>query len=220
LAGMLGAGPLERYFRLVTYQRRETLRRLLSDDLAARVGSASSPALFARLASEGDTADYVSTLQHIDLATYLPGDILAKVDAMSMAVSLESRVPLLDHRLMEFLATVPSTFKLRNGSGKYLLQRAMAQDLPSEILTRRKMGFGVPLGAWFRRELRDMARDVLLGSQARERGLFRPSEVESLLATHDSGRRDCSARLWSLICFELWMRQWADRGPAATREAS
>jgi asparagine synthase (glutamine-hydrolysing) len=220
LAGMLGAGPLERYFRLVTYQRRETLRRLLSDDVAARVGSASSPALFARLASEGDTADYVSTLQHIDLATYLPGDILAKVDAMSMAVSLESRVPLLDHRLMEFLATVPSTFKLRNGSGKYLLQRAMAQDLPGEILTRRKMGFGVPLGAWFRRELRDMARDVLLGSQARERGLFRPSEVESLLATHDSGRRDCSARLWSLICFELWMRQWADRGPAATREAS
>jgi asparagine synthase (glutamine-hydrolysing) len=220
LAGMLGAGPLERYFRLVTYQRRETLRRLLSDDVAARVGSASSPALFARLASEGDTADYVSTLQHIDLATYLPGDILAKVDAMSMAVSLESRVPLLDHRLMEFLATVPSTFKLRNGSGKYLLQRAMAQDLPGEILTRRKMGFGVPLGAWFRRELRDMARDVLLGSPARERGLFRPSEVESLLATHDSGRRDCSARLWSLICFELWMRQWADRGPATTREAS
>ena len=220
LAGMLGAGPLERYFRLVTYQRRETLRRLLSDDVAARVGSASSPAVFARLASEGDTPDYVSTLQHIDMATYLPGDILAKVDAMSMAVSLESRVPLLDHRLMEFLATVPSTFKLRNGRGKYLLQRAMAQDLPGEILTRRKMGFGVPLGAWFRRELRDMARDVLLGAQARERGLFRPSEIESLLATHDSGRRDCSARLWSLICFELWMRQWADRGPAAMRGAS
>ncbi|HYS91899.1 MAG TPA: asparagine synthase (glutamine-hydrolyzing), partial [Candidatus Acidoferrales bacterium] len=86
LAGMLGAGPLERYFRLVTYQRRETLRRLLSGDVAARVSSASSPALFARLASEGDTPDYVSTLQHIDLATYLPGDILAKVDAMSMAV--------------------------------------------------------------------------------------------------------------------------------------
>src|SRR6266567_2489529 len=220
LAGMLGAGPLERYFRLVTYQRRETLRRLLSGDVAARVGAASSPALFARLASEGDTPDYVSTLQHIDMATYLPGDILAKVDAMSMAVSLESRVPLLDHRLMEFLATIPSTLKLRNGSGKYLLQRAMAQDLPGEILTRRKMGFGVPLGAWFRGELRDMARDVLLGAQARERGLFRPSEVESLLATHDSGRRDCSARLWSLICFELWMRQWADRGPAARRGAS
>ena len=215
LTGMLGAGPIERYFRLITYQRRETLRRLLSDELADLARSATDPGSFSRLASEGDTPDYVSTLQHIDIATYLPGDILAKVDGMSMAVSLESRVPLLDHRLMEFLATVPSTLKLRNGSGKYLLQRAMAQDLPGEILTRKKMGFGVPLGAWFRRELRDMTRDVLLGPRARQRGIFRASEVDSLLATHDAGRRDCSARLWSLVCFELWMRQWVDRTPTA-----
>ena len=215
LTGMLGAGPIERYFRLITYQRRETLRRLLSDELADLARSATDPGSFSRLASEGDTPDYVSTLQHIDIATYLPGDILAKVDGMSMAVSLESRVPLLDHRLMEFLATIPSTLKLRNGSGKYLLQRAMAQDLPGEILTRKKMGFGVPLGAWFRRELRDMTRDVLLGPRARQRGIFRASEVDSLLATHDAGRRDCSARLWSLVCFELWMRQWVDRTPTA-----
>jgi asparagine synthase (glutamine-hydrolysing) len=215
LTGMLGADPTERYFRLITYQRRETLRRLLSDELADLARSATNPGPFSRLASEGDTPDYVSTLQHIDIATYLPGDILAKVDGMSMAVSLESRVPLLDHRLMEFLATIPSTLKLRNGSGKYLLQRAMAQDLPGEILTRKKMGFGVPLGAWFRRELRDMTRDVLLGPRARQRGIFRASEVNTLLATHDAGRRDCSARLWSLICFELWMRQWVDRAPTA-----
>ena len=132
-----------------------------------------------------------------------------------MAVSLESRVPLLDHRLMELVATIPSGLKLRDGTGKYLLKRAMANDLPPEILTRKKMGFGVPLGAWFRRELRDMTRDVLLGPQARQRGIFRASEVEALMVTHDAGRRDCSARLWALICFELWMRQWADRAPAA-----
>ena len=136
-----------------------------------------------------------------------------------MAVSLESRVPLLDHRLMEFVATIPSTLKLRNGGGKYLLKRAMAQDLPDEILTRKKMGFGVPLGAWFRRELRDMTRDVLLGPRARQRGIFRASEVDTLLATHDAGRRDCSARLWALICFELWMRQWVDRTPASAKAA-
>jgi len=212
------SGPIERYFRLITYQRRETLRRLLSDDLADLARSGPDPVSFSRLASEGDTPDYVSALQRIDIETYLPGDILAKVDGMSMAVSLESRVPLLDHRLMEFLATIPSTLKLRNGSGKYLLQRAMAQDLPGEILTRKKMGFGVPLGAWFRRELRDMTRDVLLGQRARQRGIFRSSEVEALLATHDAGRRDCSARLWSLICFELWMRQWVDRSPTAAGE--
>ena len=219
MAGMLGAGPLERYFRLVTYQRRETLRRLLSDELVDLARSGPDPALFSRLAAEGDAPDYVSTLQGIDMATYLPDDILAKVDRMSMAVSLESRVPLLDHRLMEFVATIPSTLKLRNGSGKYLLQRAMAADLPAEVLKRKKMGFGVPLGAWFRHELRDMTRDVLLGARARQRGILRPSEVQALLDTHDAGRRDCSARLWSLICFELWMRQWVDRAPA-TRGAA
>ena len=219
MAGMLGAGPLERYLRLVTYQRRETLRRLLSDELVDLARSGPDLAPFSRLASAGAAPDYVSTLQGIDMATYLPDDILAKVDRMSMAVSLESRVPLLDHRLMEFVATIPSTLKLRNGSGKYLLQRAMAQDLPGEILTRKKMGFGVPLGAWFRRELRDMTRDVLLGPRACQRAIFRASEVEKLLATHDAGRRDCSARLWSLICFELWMQQWVDRAPA-TRGAA
>lgn len=218
--GMLGAGPLERYFRMVTYQRSETLRRLLSDDLGELARSGPDPAVFSRLAAESGALDYVSTLQQIDMATYLPDDILAKVDRTSMAVSLESRVPLLDHRLMEFVATIPSSFKLRNAGGKYLLKRAMAQDLPEGILTRKKMGFGVPLGDWFRRELRDMTRDVLLGSQARRRGIFRASEVEALLATHDAGRRDYSARLWALICFELWMRQWVDGVPAAPRPAA
>jgi asparagine synthase (glutamine-hydrolysing) len=208
--GMIGAGPLERYFRMVTYQRRETLRRLLSEDLRALAVSGPDPALFSRIASEGGGTDYLSTLQRIDMATYLPDDILAKVDRTSMAVSLESRVPLLDHRLMEFVATMPSGLKLRNGDGKYLLKRAMAQDLPTGILTRKKMGFGVPLADWFRGDLRDMTRDVLLGSAARQRGIFRMAEVQSLLAAHDGGRRDCSARLWALICFELWMRQWVD----------
>jgi len=214
--GMVGAGALDRYFRMVTYQRRETLRRLLSADLGRLAVSGPNPATFAKLAAEGAAPDYVSTLQQIDMATYLPDDILAKVDRTSMAVSLESRVPLLDHRLMEFVATMPSGLKLRNGEGKYLLKRAMAQDLPDEILTRKKMGFGVPLAAWFRHELRDMTRDVLLGRQARQRGVFRMREIESLLAVHHAGRRDYSARLWALICFELWMRQWVDGSPART----
>jgi len=212
---MLGAGALERYYRIVTFQRRETLRKLLCDDLTGLAISTANPAVFSRLALESAAPDYVSTLQQIDMATYLPDDILAKVDRTSMAVSLESRVPFLDHRLMEFVATMPSSFKLRNGAGKYLLKRAIAQDLPDEILTRKKMGFGVPLADWFRHELRDMTRDVLLGPQARQRGFFRMAEVEALLATHDAGRRDYSARLWALMCFELWMRQWVDRLPTA-----
>jgi len=215
--GAAGAGALERYFRMVTYQRRETLRRLLSDDLIGLAASGPNPAAFSTLAAGLEARDYVATLQQIDMATYLPDDILAKVDRTSMAVSLESRVPLLDHRLMEFVATMPTAFKLRNGSGKYILKRAMVEDLPEGILTRRKMGFGVPLAEWFRRELRDMTRDVLLGRQARQRGVFRMPEVETLLAVHDAGRRDHSARLWALICFELWMRQWADGQPGGAR---
>jgi asparagine synthase (glutamine-hydrolysing) len=136
-----------------------------------------------------------------------------------MAVSLETRVPLLDHLLMEYAATIPSSLKLRAGTGKYLLKQAMADLLPEGILRRRKMGFGVPMGAWLRGELRDYAHDVLLSKAARERGVFRTSEVERLLRVHDSGRRDWSARLWALLCFELWMRTWVDRSVASAWQA-
>jgi asparagine synthase (glutamine-hydrolysing) len=207
--GLLGASAVERYRRLVAYERRDTVCRLLSDDLASAARAAGDPEAFQRLASDGSTPDYVSTLQHIDIHTYLPDDILSKVDRTSMAVSLEARVPLLDHVLMEFVATIPSSFKLRNGVGKHLLKRAMSRSLPAEILSRTKMGFGVPLGTWFRDELRDMTRDILLSPSARQRGVFRTAEVERVLRAHDSGRRDCSARLWALVCFELWMREWA-----------
>jgi asparagine synthase (glutamine-hydrolysing) len=205
---LLGAGGVERYLGLVSYERRSSARRLLADDLGAVARGVADPAAFRRLAADGCSSDYVSMLQHIDIETYLPDDILSKVDRASMAVSLEARVPLLDHVLMEFVATIPASFKLRNGTGKHLLKRAMLGSLPSEILSRRKMGFGVPLGAWFSRELRDMTRDILLSPSARQRGVFRTAEVERLLLVHDAGRRDCSARLWALVCFELWMRQW------------
>ena len=211
--GLMGSGALERYARLVTHERPETLRRALSDDWAHVASRVSAPLSFARLLATGDTRDPVSTLQHIDMETYLPDDILAKVDRTSMAVSLESRVPLLDHRLLEFVATIPSSLKLKGGAGKYILKRAMASRLPSDILSRRKMGFGVPLGAWFRGELRDMTHDLLLDPRTRQRGIFRPSWVNRLLRDHDSGRRDCSARLWAMLCLELWMRRWADTGP-------
>ncbi len=216
-AQLLGASAAERYHRLVAYERPDTIHRLLSDDVAASARAVGDSAAFQKLASDGSAADYVSRLQHIDMHTYLPDDILSKVDRTSMAVSLEARVPLLDHVLMEFVATIPSSFKLRNGVGKHLLKRAMSRSLPPDILGRTKMGFGVPLGAWFSGELRDMTRDILLSPSARQRGIFRTEEVERVLGVHDSGRRDCSARLWALVCFELWMRQWA--GPARREDA-
>jgi asparagine synthase (glutamine-hydrolysing) len=207
---LLGAAPIDRYFRMVTYQRDASLAALLTGEARARAGGRADHGEFRRLAADSGAPDYVSTLQYLDVRTYLPGDILAKVDWTSMLVSLEARVPLLDHVLMEYVATMPSRLKLADGSGKAIFKRAMGDALPPDVLTRRKMGFGVPLGSWFRNELRDYARDTLLGARARQRGLFAPAAVEGLLDEHARGRRDLSASLWALVMFEEWARRWLD----------
>jgi asparagine synthase (glutamine-hydrolysing) len=206
----LGTEPLERYFRMMTFQREATLARLLDDDVARRVSLRPDFGVYQRLAAEAGSADYLSTLQYVDTNHYLPEDILAKVDRASMLTSLESRVPLLDHVLLEFAATIPASLKLRAGVGKHILKRAMAPYLPAEILTRRKMGFGVPLAAWFRGGLRDFATELLTDGRTRRRAIFRPAGVEALLADHAAGH-DRAAQIWSLICFELWCRTWLDR---------
>jgi asparagine synthase (glutamine-hydrolysing) len=187
--------------------------RLLTPEAGARLTPGSGLAWFSQLAREGAAPDYISTLQYLDIRTYLPEDILTKVDRASMLVSLEARVPLLDHVLMEFVATMPSGLKLRNGIGKQVLKRAMAGDLPPEVLERRKMGFGVPFGKWFRHELADYTRDVLLSRRARERGLFDLAAVSRLLDEHRAARRDRSSQIWSLLCLEEWARHWLDRAP-------
>ena len=207
---LLGAAPIDRYFRMVTYQRDASLAALLTAEARARAGGRADHGEFRRLAADSGAPDYVSTLQYLDVRTYLPGDILAKVDWTSMLVSLEARVPLLDHLLMEYVATMPSRLKLADGSGKAIFKRAMGDALPPDVLTRRKMGFGVPLGSWFRNELRDYARDTLLGARARQRGLFAPAAVEGLLDEHARGRHDLSASLWALVMFEEWARRWFD----------
>jgi asparagine synthase (glutamine-hydrolysing) len=150
-------------------------------------------------------------MQYADQMLYLPDDILVKVDRTSMAVSLEVRAPLLDYRLAEFLATVPAKVRYRNGVKKYLLKKALAAELPSAILHREKMGFGVPLKHWFRKEATDFARDILLSTSARQRGLFQSHKIEQLLQRHSKGRRDFSSRIWALLFFEIWCQTWLDR---------
>jgi asparagine synthase (glutamine-hydrolysing) len=208
---LLGRDAVERYLRLMSQQDSRSLRQLLTAEARARVAPEVSAEPLRRLIREGAPPDYVSTLQYLDVRTYLPDDILTKVDRASMLVSLEARVPLLDHVLMEFLATMPSGLKLRNGTGKAILKTLMASELPADILRRPKMGFGVPLGAWFRRELADYARDVLLGRRTRERGLFDARVVAGLLDEHQRGGRDRSSQLWTLMAFEEWARRWVDR---------
>ncbi|MFN7954695.1 MAG: asparagine synthase (glutamine-hydrolyzing) [bacterium] len=153
-----------------------------------------------------------------DLHTYLPDDLLVKVDVASMAHSLEARSPLLDHALMEWAATIPVADKLAGGL-KSLLKEAMEPHLPHDLLHRPKMGFGVPIDHWFRRELEPMARDVLLDATARRRGLFRPRWVEATIDQHVSGRYSHHIRLWAMLMLELWFRMWIDSNPPEARPA-
>ncbi|MBI3406097.1 MAG: asparagine synthetase B, partial [Acidobacteria bacterium] len=163
----------------------------------------------------GSNGELLSEMQFIDQMVYLPDDILVKVDRASMAVSLETRAPLLDYRLAELMARVPASTRYRNNSKKYLLKKAMTGILPTEIVHRTKMGFGVPLKHWFRKEAADFAEETLTSQRARERGLFEPAEIARLLSVHRAGRRDLSGKLWSLLFFEMWCQSWLDQPVAA-----
>jgi len=146
----------------------------------------------------------------VDLMTYLPDDILVKVDKMSMAVSLEARAPFLDHKLIEYLAEVPTALKLKGLTLKYLLKKVAARFLPSEIITRQKQGFVVPIAAWFKNDLHAYLRDQLLDTTARQRGFFEPTRIERMILNHQQGKQDYSQELWALLMFELWCRKFLD----------
>jgi asparagine synthase (glutamine-hydrolysing) len=153
--------------------------------------------------------------QFIDLKTFLADDILMKTDRASMAVSLEARVPYLDHELVEFAFRLAPRLKLRGLVGKWILRRAFRTRLPASILRRRKSGFSVPIGAWLRGDLRTLAHDLLDPKRLARQGLFDPARTQALLAEHVSGRADHARLLWALVMFELWHDRWAAAAPAA-----
>jgi asparagine synthase (glutamine-hydrolysing) len=145
----------------------------------------------------------ITGLQQLDLETYLPGDLLLKADLASMAHSLELRSPFLDHEVVALGLALPDSLKVRGREGKVALRRAFADLLPAEVTMRGKTGFGVPLGRWFRSDLRELAYDLLPS----DRGWFRPEAVRRLLDEHGSGRSDHGHQLWCLLMLELWVRE-------------
>jgi asparagine synthase (glutamine-hydrolysing) len=158
----------------------------------------------------GPTGDPVEGAQRLDLQHYLPEDILAKVDRMSMACSLEARVPLLDHHVVEFVAALPPAWKQKGPRPKALLLDAVGGPLPKIVWNRPKRGFGIPLDRWFRKELREYMADLLLGERARRRGIWDAKGMESLLEAHRRGVWDLSEQLWSFLTLELWYRCYLD----------
>jgi asparagine synthase (glutamine-hydrolysing) len=149
-------------------------------------------------------------MMRFDFETYLPEDILTKVDRMSMAHSIESRVPLLDHEVVSFAASLPVHMKLRGTERKRVLKQAAASVLPAEVFARPKHGFGLPIGVWFRESLRDFVIDTLQSPRARQRGYFEPRFVDRVIREHLAGRREHTLRLWQLLMFELWHREYLD----------
>ncbi len=166
--------------------------------------------LFQELESKVKTTDALDALLYIDCKTYLPGAILTKVDRMSMAVSLEARVPFLDHKLIEFVTTIPASLKMKNFETKHILKRAVRNLIPNEIVNRAKQGFGVPIQEWINRELKQRIRETLSEQRSRERGYVEQRYVNLLLDEHERGRRDHSTALWSLFMLELWHRRFLD----------
>lgn len=162
--------------------------------------------------------DAVTQMMWVDLHTYLPDDILVKVDRMSMAVSLESRAPFLDHGLIEALARVPTRFKLHGATGKYLLKTLSRPFLPDAILRRPKQGFVVPIAAWLKHDLRDLFQDAVMSPSAASRDVFEQAGLGRILEEHRQGRRDHSQALWAVLMFELWCRRFLGTSPG-TRES-
>jgi asparagine synthase (glutamine-hydrolysing) len=197
----LARTPLEGYFNSVSYFRPGEKNLLFTPEFEKSLGGYDSMEVFREHFNRADTDDPLSRIQYVDIKTYLPDDILAKVDRASMAVSLEVRAPLLDHQLMETVAQIPSSLKLRGRIGKYIFKRAMAPILPDDILHRRKQGFAIPLGRWFRQELREVTEETLFGSTD---GILDSTFLKKIWDQHQSGRYDRSAHLWAVLMFRKW----------------
>jgi asparagine synthase (glutamine-hydrolysing) len=159
---------------------------------------------------EAGTNNLIDQLLYLDINTYLPEDLLVKMDIATMANSIEARVPFLDHQLMEFIATIPSHLKLKRTVTKYILKQAFSDFLPQTILTRGKMGFGVPVSRWFRNELKDYIYEILLDPRTLNRGYFSRDGIERLLNDHIAVRYDHSSKIWALLFLEIWFRVFID----------
>jgi asparagine synthase (glutamine-hydrolysing) len=186
----------------------DTIRRpLYSEAFNRELQGYHAKELLEGIIRDAPAEDHIARVQYADLKTYLAGDILTKVDRASMAHSLEVRVPILDHKFIEWSAKVPTDFKLRDGEGKYVFKKALEPSLPHDILYRRKMGFAVPLAQWFRGPLRERIRTALTGPTLSETGFFDHDFLVKMLDQHQAGLRDHSAALWSVLMFESFLRQ-------------
>ncbi len=203
--------PIERYIDNISVFNALNRASLYSDEFVEELANTQpATAMYRAYAQSVATGDQIDRLLYLDSKTYLPGDILTKVDRMSMAVSLEARVPLLDHELIEFVGRMPSSLKMKGNQAKYIFKQAIKGIVPDELLNRPKQGFGVPINVWINDQLRGRIHDTLRDSVTRHRGYLRGDYIDVLLDEHERGRRDHAPALWTLLILELWFRTFVD----------
>ena len=202
--------PIERYLRWMSSFDEEAKQSLYTDDFRAETASFRTVSFFEPWFTRVNGGGIIDAVLLSDTMTYLPNDLLVKMDIASMTVSLEARSPFLDHVLMEFAASLPEKMKLRRMTTKYLLKKVLKDIVPGENLTRRKMGFGVPIGYWFRGSMKSFLRETLLSQKSLARGFFKPERVRQIVDEHIDNKTDHSHRLWSLMMLELWFQRFID----------
>jgi asparagine synthase (glutamine-hydrolysing) len=202
----LARDSVEGYFHSVSIMKDGMRQRLFSASFNRSLQGYHAVEVMRTHADKCPAQDPLSRVQYLDMKTYLVGDILTKVDRASMAHALEVRVPLLDHKLVEWISSLPVSFKLRGHEGKYVFKKALEPYLSNDILYRDKMGFSVPLASWFRGPLRQRVSDALMGPVLADTGIFNRTFLKEMLDQHQSGRRDYSAPLWTLLMFESFLR--------------
>lgn len=203
-------GRMQRYYRWMSNFKPAVRADIYADDFKAAIDAADTSDVLDQWFERAGGLGVLDTTLLTDQMTYLPNDLLVKVDIASMAHSLEARSPFLDHKLIEFAASLPENLKLNKFRPKYLLKKVAARLVPPEVVYRRKMGFGVPVGEWFRGEMKDFVRGVLLSETSLRRGIIKPEAIQRYVDEHTSGDQDHAFQIWSLLMLELWFQRFID----------
>jgi len=200
----------ERYFRWMSTFNRDAKREIYTEDFTETVSSQNPSAFLDKWFATANGSGILDATMLTDQMTYLPNDLLVKVDIASMANSLEARSPFLDHKVIEFAASLPENLKMNRFETKSLLKKVAAKLVPREVIYRRKMGFGVPIGNWFRGEMKNFVREILLAEKFLKRGIIKSGMIEKYVREHTAGERDHAFQIWTLLMLELWFQKFID----------
>lgn len=200
----------ERYFRWMSTFNRDAKKEIYTKDFAEKVSAQNASSFLDQWFEKANGSGILDATLLTDQMTYLPNDLLVKVDIASMAVSLEARSPFLDHKVIEFAASLPENLKMKGFETKSLLKKVAARLVPKEVIYRRKMGFGVPVGNWFRGEMKGFVRDILLSEKSLKRGIIKPEMLEKYVNEHTNAEKDHTFQIWTLLMLELWFQRFID----------